>query len=160
MTDHEYMTQAIALAKEAREIGEVPIGALIVIDDQIIASAYNLRESQQNATAHAEILAIREACKAVGSWRLENATLYVTLEPCPMCAGAIIMSRISKVVYGATDPKAGCAGTLMDLLQDSRFNHHCEVSAGLLAEECGQVLSDFFKQIRVVKRQNKALRKQ
>lgn len=143
-----YMKIAIEEAKKASDAGEVPIGAIIVLNGEIIAKGHNLRESKQTATAHAELLAIEEACKKAGSWRLENATLYVTLEPCPMCAGAIIMSRIPKVVFGATDPKAGCAGTFMNLLQDERFNHQCEVEQGVLQEECGQLLTAFFKKIR------------
>lgn len=143
-----YMKHAIEEAKRAGSIGEVPIGAIIVINGEIIARAHNLRETKQSSTAHAELLAIEEACNKVGSWRLENATLYVTLEPCPMCAGAIIMSRIPKIVYGATDPKAGCVGTFMNLLQDERFNHQCQIEQGVLQDECGQLLTDFFKIIR------------
>lgn len=115
-------------------MNEVPIGALIVIDDQVISTGHNLRETEQNATAHAELLAINEACRATGSWRLEDATLYVTLEPCPMCAGAILQSRVKRVVFGAHDPKAGCAGTFMDLLRDERFNHQCDVTSGVLGK--------------------------
>lgn len=143
-----YMWQAIQEAEKARAINEVPIGAVIVLGDEVIATAHNLRETKQNAVAHAELLAIEQACKKLGTWRLEQAELYVTLEPCPMCSGAILLSRIKKVVYGATDPKAGCAGTLMNLLQDDRFNHQCEVMPGVLEELCGRLLSDFFKDIR------------
>ncbi|MDF2558323.1 MAG: cytidine/deoxycytidylate deaminase zinc-binding domain protein [Bacillales bacterium] len=147
-----YMNLAIEEAKKAGSMGEVPIGAIIVLNGEIIAKGHNLRETKQTSTAHAEILAIEEACRKVGSWRLDKATLYVTLEPCPMCAGAIIMSRISRVVFGATDPKAGCAGTFMNLLQDERFNHQCQVEQGVLQEECGQLLTDFFKVIREKKK--------
>lgn len=143
-----YMWQAIQEAEKARAINEVPIGAVIVLGDEVIATAHNLRETKQNAVAHAELLAIEQACKKLGTWRLEEAELYVTLEPCPMCSGAILLSRMKKVVYGATDPKAGCAGTLMNLLQDDRFNHQCEVMPGVLEELCGRLLSDFFKDIR------------
>jgi tRNA(adenine34) deaminase len=142
------MKQAIKQAKKAEAIGEVPIGAVIVNNNEIIASAYNLRESTQRATAHAELLAIEQACEKTGFWRLEGCTLYVTLEPCPMCAGAIVQSRINRVVYGAADPKAGCGGTLMNLLQEDRFNHQAEVESGVMAEECGELLSSFFRQLR------------
>lgn len=146
--EKKYMEFAIEEAKKARSIDEVPIGAIIVLDGKIIAKASNRRETEQNATAHAEIIAIQDACRKLGTWRLENAELYVTLEPCPMCSGAIILSRIKKVVYGASDPKAGCAGTLMNLLADSRFNHQSEVVSGILAEECGELLSQFFRELR------------
>ncbi|MGE7604927.1 tRNA adenosine(34) deaminase TadA [Peribacillus sp. NPDC097675] len=146
--DTYYMNAALGEAEKARMLNEVPIGAVIVINDEIIARGHNLRETEQNATAHAELLAIIEACGKRGSWRLEEATLYVTLEPCPMCAGAILQSRVKRVVFGAHDPKAGCAGTFMDLLQDQRFNHQCEVTSGVLEEECGGVLTAFFKELR------------
>ncbi|MCJ8009983.1 tRNA adenosine(34) deaminase TadA [Lederbergia wuyishanensis] len=153
--DEKFMRAAIKEAEKARACAEVPIGAVIVLDGKIIASAHNLRETEQNATAHAEILAIEEACKKLGTWRLENAELFVTLEPCPMCSGAIILSRIKKVVYGAADPKAGCAGTLMNLLQDNRFNHQSEVVEGVLKEECGMLLSQFFRELREKKKMEK-----
>ncbi|KWW16353.1 adenosine deaminase [Peribacillus simplex] len=151
------MNLALEEAKKAQSLNEVPIGALIVINDQVISTGHNLRETEQNATAHAELLAINEACRAAGSWRLEDATLYVTLEPCPMCAGAILQSRIRRVVFGAHDPKAGCAGTFMDLLQDERFNHQCQVTSGVLAEECGGILTAFFKELR---NRKKAMKKE
>lgn len=151
------MNLALEEAKKAQSLNEVPIGALIVINDQVISTGHNLRETEQNATAHAELLAINEACRAAGSWRLEDATLYVTLEPCPMCAGAILQSRIRRVVFGAHDPKAGCAGTFMDLLQDERFNHQCQVTSGVLAEECGGILTAFFKELR---NRKKAIKKE
>ncbi len=154
MNDEYYMRLAIEEAKKAEEIGEVPIGAIIVKDGQIIARAHNLRETQQRAIAHAEVLAIDEACKAIGSWRLEETTLYVTLEPCAMCAGAIVLSRVKKVVFGASDPKGGCAGTLMNLLQEKRFNHQVEIISGVLQEECSQILSGFFRQLRMKKKQS------
>ncbi len=146
--DEFFMREAIKEAKKAAEIDEVPIGAVIVADGEIIARAHNLRETEQMPTAHAEILAIEEACRKIGSWRLEGATLYVTLEPCPMCAGAVIMSRVERVVYGAPDPKGGCAGTFMNLLEDERFNHQSEVVSGVLKEECGRLLTEFFQKLR------------
>ena len=146
--DEYYMREAIKEAEKAKAIDEVPIGAVIVLNGEIIARAHNLRETKQSAVAHAELLAIDQACNKVGSWRLEEATLYVTLEPCPMCSGAIILSRIKRVVYGASDPKGGCAGTFMNLLQDERFNHQSEVTSGIMADTCGEMLSAFFKSIR------------
>ncbi|MBL4952234.1 tRNA adenosine(34) deaminase TadA [Neobacillus sp. OS1-32] len=155
--DEFFMKQALEEAKKAQSIDEVPIGAVLVHQGQIISRAHNLRESEQNALAHAELLAIDQACRAQGSWRLEDTTLYVTLEPCPMCSGAIILSRVKRVVYGAADPKGGCAGTLLNLLQDSRFNHQCEVTKGVLEGECSEMLSNFFKKIRARKKQEKKL---
>ncbi|WP_110926054.1 tRNA adenosine(34) deaminase TadA [Bacillus massiliglaciei] len=152
MKDQFYMQLALKEAEKAGEMGEVPIGAVIVLDGEVIASAHNLRETEQNATAHAELLAIDAACRKVGSWRLEEAVLYVTLEPCPMCAGAILQSRVKRVVFGAHDPKGGCAGTFMNLLQDSRFNHQCEVASGVMEEECGMILTVFFRQLREKKK--------
>ncbi|TYS40136.1 tRNA adenosine(34) deaminase TadA [Bacillus infantis] len=158
--DDYYMKEAIEEAKKAGELGEVPIGAVVVLGGKIISRAHNLRESNQNAVAHAELLAIEEACGSLGTWRLEDAVLYVTLEPCAMCSGAIILSRIKRVVYGAADPKGGCAGTFMNLLQDERFNHQSEVSAGVLEEECGSLLTDFFRALRERKKEEKRRRKQ
>ncbi|WP_336990707.1 tRNA adenosine(34) deaminase TadA [Bacillus infantis] len=158
--DDDYMKEAIEEAKKAGELGEVPIGAVVVLDGKIISRAHNLRESNQNAVAHAELLAIEEACGMLGTWRLEDAVLYVTLEPCAMCSGAIILSRIKRVVYGASDPKGGCAGTFMNLLQDERFNHQSEISAGVLEEECGSLLTDFFRALRERKKEEKRRRKQ
>ena len=153
--DEYYMREALKEAEKARERNEVPIGAVIVVDGEIVSRAHNLRESEQNAIAHAELLAIERACEAIGTWRLEEAVLYVTLEPCPMCSGAILLSRVKRVVYGAPDPKAGCAGTLMNLLADSRFNHQSEVVSGVLQQECGGMLSDFFKDLRQRKKAEK-----
>lgn len=158
--DHFYMQQALIEAQKAAELGEVPIGAIIVYQDEIIARAHNLRETSQNALTHAESMAIQEACKKIGSWRLEDTTLYVTLEPCPMCAGAILQSRVPRVVYGARDVKAGCVDSLYRLLNDERFNHECDVTEGVLAEECGQILTDFFRALRERKRAEKLARKQ
>ncbi|MFP7300565.1 tRNA adenosine(34) deaminase TadA [Neobacillus niacini] len=156
-TDEYYMKEAIKEAKKAEGLLEVPIGAIIVMDGKIISRAHNLRETRQSAVAHAELLAIEQACKETGSWRLENAHLYVTLEPCAMCSGAIILSRVKRVVYGASDPKGGCAGTFMNLLQDERFNHQSEVTSGVLQAECGQLLTDFFRRLR---EQRKIVKKQ
>lgn len=153
--DLYYMLEAIKEAKKAEEKNEVPIGAVIVHDGEILARAHNLRETNQNALAHAELLAIDKACHELGTWRLENASLYVTLEPCPMCAGAVILSRISRVVYGAKDPKGGCCGTFMNLPEDDRFNHRSEVVSGVLEEECGELLTNFFRGVRERKRLEK-----
>ncbi|WP_455661206.1 tRNA adenosine(34) deaminase TadA [Pradoshia sp.] len=155
--DQQFMQSAIEQARLALEKKEVPIGAVIVKDGEIIAAAHNLRETNQNATAHAEVLAINEACEKLGTWRLEGTTLYVTLEPCPMCAGALIMSRVDRVVYGARDPKGGCAGTFMNLLEDERFNHQCEVVSGICEEACGAMLTSFFKDLRERKKRAKRL---
>lgn len=153
--DQTYMLEALIEAEKAAVIGEVPIGAVIVYQDEIIARAHNLRETTQNATTHAELLAIQQACAKVGSWRLEDMTLYVTLEPCPMCAGAILQSRIPRVVYGARDLKAGCVDSLYRLLNDARFNHECEVTEGILADECGGILTRFFRNLREQKKNRK-----
>jgi len=155
--EHEiYMKEAIKEARLAEEKGEVPIGCVIVKEGNIIARAHNLRETEQISTAHAEVLAIEAANQVVGFWRLDDCTLYVTLEPCPMCAGAIIMSRIPKVVYGAKDPKGGCCGTIYNLLKEPRFNHESELIAGVLEEECGQLLTQFFRNLRA-KKKNKTV---
>ena len=158
--DHHYMQEALEEAKKAAALGEVPIGAVIVYKDEIIARAHNLRETTQNALTHAESMAIQEACSKIGSWRLEETTLYVTLAPCPMCAGAILQSRVPRVVYGARDIKAGCVDSLYRLLNDPRFNHECTVTEGVMAEECGQILTDFFKALRDRKKAEKLARKQ
>ncbi|CAM4281022.1 tRNA adenosine(34) deaminase TadA [Bacillus paramycoides] len=157
--DIYFMQIAIEEAKKAEAIQEVPIGAVIVLDGEVISVAHNLREIEQRSIAHAELLAIDEACKKLGTWRLEDATLYVTLEPCPMCAGGIVLSRVKRVVYGASDPKGGCAGTLMNLLTDERFNHQCEVVAGVLEEECGTLLTTFFRELRKKRKETKKLEK-
>lgn len=157
--DRYFMQIAIEEAKKAGAIGEVPIGAVIVLDGEVIAKAHNLREAEQTAIAHAELLAIDIACKETGSWRLDNAVLYVTLEPCAMCSGAIILSRVKKVVYGASDPKGGCAGTFMNLLQDDRFNHQSEVVSGVLKEETGELLTNFFRELRTKKKAEKKKKK-
>lgn len=156
MNHADFMKEALMEAKKAEAIGEVPIGAVIVKDGEIIARGHNLRETHQDPTAHAELIAIQHAAKQLGTWRLIDCTLYVTLEPCPMCAGSIILSRISTVVYGTQDPKAGCAGTLMNLLQDSRFNHQTELITGILQEECSTILSNFFRTLRQKKKEYKS----
>lgn len=142
------MRLAIEEAKKAQTVGEVPIGAVIVKDGEIIASGYNRRETSKDPTNHAEIVAIRRASQVLGGWRLIGCTLVVTLEPCPMCAGAIVQSRIERVVYGTDDPKAGCAGTLMNLLNEPRFNHQVDVVSGVLSSECSALLSHFFRELR------------
>lgn len=146
--NERYMRYAIQEAQRALDAGEVPVGCVIVHEGQLIGKAHNQRETLQDPTAHAEILAITQAAAHLKSWRLENTKLYVTLEPCPMCAGAIILSRVAEVYFGAFDPKAGVCGTLMNLLEDSRFNHQPELHSGLLAEECGALLTNFFRAIR------------
>lgn len=149
MSKHEvYMREALKEAEKAYQKNEVPIGAVIVHEDKIIARAHNLRETTQNPTTHAEMLVIKAASEKLKSFRLENCTLYVTLEPCVMCSGAIVMSRIPQVVYGATDPKGGTVGSLMNLLEEPRFNHRATVKSGVLGEECGCLLRSFFRAIR------------
>ena len=143
--DEYFMRLALREAQRAREHGDVPIGALVVRDDgEVIAAAHNERERRQDPTAHAEILALREAAQALGSWRVLETTLYVTLEPCAMCAGAIVLARVPRVIYGASDPKAGAAGSVLDVLAEPRLNHRPEVRGGVLREECGELLSAFF----------------
>ncbi|MFC4024154.1 tRNA adenosine(34) deaminase TadA [Oceanobacillus longus] len=148
MNDEIFMRAAIEEAKRAWILDEVPIGAVIVHEDEIVAKGFNLRESLQTTLSHAELIAIQEANTKTGSWRLEDCTLYVTLEPCPMCAGAIVQSRMKRVVYGAPDPKAGCAGTLMNLLDEPRFNHQVEVTKDILKDECASLLKEFFRELR------------
>lgn len=143
-----WMQEAIAEARKAEALGEVPIGAVIVRNGEIIGRGHNLRETTMDPTAHAEMVAIREASEYLNAWRLLDCSLYVTLEPCPMCAGAIVQSRVPLVVYGTTDPKAGCAGTLMNLLQEERFNHRVEIINQVLQEECSSMLTNFFRQLR------------
>jgi tRNA(adenine34) deaminase len=150
--DLRLMAVALAEAHQAAAEDEVPIGAIVVRGGQILGAAHNQREQLRDPTAHAEMIAITQAAGALNSWRLEDCTLYVTLEPCPMCAGAIVQSRIKRVVYGADDPKAGAVRSLYQLLQDSRLNHRCEVEAGIMGAECGQVLSEFFQQKRLAKK--------
>jgi len=151
--DHErYMAMALAQAQQALAADEVPVGAVIVRDGTVLAAAHNGREQLRDPTAHAEMIAITQAAAALASWRLTRCTLYVTLEPCPMCAGAILQARLSRVVYGAEDPKAGAVKSLFELLNDTRLNHRAEVEAGILAEQCGQLLTDFFTQKRLLRK--------
>lgn len=147
MNDEYFMNQAIALAKEAAEEGEVPVGAVVVLDGKIVGAGRNRREISKNALAHAEIEAINEACRALGGWRLWQCDMYVTLEPCPMCTGAIINSRMNRLVYGASDYKAGSCGSVIDLFS-LPYNHKPEVAKGVMQEECAALLTDFFKKLR------------
>jgi tRNA(adenine34) deaminase len=147
-----FMLAALEEAKKAEMIGEVPIGAVVVRDERIIARGYNLKETRQDPLAHAEMIVIQQAADRLGSWRLHDCILYVTLEPCPMCAGAILQARIQQVVYGTADPKAGCAGSLMNLLQDPRFNHQTEIVTSVCQQECSQILRQFFHTLRQQKK--------
>lgn len=147
-TDEKYMKEAIRQARKAEALGEVPIGCVIEYEGKIIGRGYNRRMVDKTVLAHAEIIAIRKACKKMGDWRLEGCTMYVTLEPCPMCAGAIVQARIPTVVIGSMNPKAGCAGSVMDLLHEDGFNHQVETRTQVLGEECSRMLSDFFRQLR------------
>jgi tRNA(adenine34) deaminase len=142
--DEYFMRLALREAEQALEHDDVPIGAVVVRESEVIGAGHNEREVRQDPTAHAEIVALREAARALGSWRVLDAVLYVTLEPCAMCAGAIVLARVPRVVYGASDPKAGAAGSVLDVLAEPRLNHRPEVAAGLLGEECGALLSQFF----------------
>ena len=146
--DFFWMGQALKLAQQAGEKGEVPVGALLVRGDVLIAEAFNLREAHGSPIAHAEMLVLQTASEEIGNWRFVDTTLYVTLEPCPMCAGAIVLARIPRVVYATTDPKSGAAGTLYNILQDERLNHRVEVVSGILAEESSALLKSFFRQRR------------
>ncbi len=143
------MQLALEQARIAASLGETPIGAVVVWEGEVVSAAYNRRELDRIATAHAELLAIEAACRKLGGWRLHKATLYVTLEPCPMCAGAIINARVKRVVYGASDRKAGCCGSVLDLFREP-FNHHPEVTGGVLAEESAALLTSFFKRLRKI----------
>lgn len=146
--DEKYMKAAIRQAKKAAEAGDVPIGCVIVANDQIIARGYNKRNAKKTTLAHAELLAIEKASKKLGDWRLEECTMYITLEPCQMCAGAIVQARIPKVVVGAMNKKAGCAGSVLNLFQIPAFNHQVEFEKGVLEEECSKMLSEFFSDLR------------
>ncbi|MBX3423841.1 MAG: tRNA adenosine(34) deaminase TadA [Pirellulaceae bacterium] len=143
--DRHFMRSAYALAEQALEADEVPVGSVIVHNRRIIGSGWNQRQTLQDPTAHAEMIAITQAAASLTSWRLQDCTLYVTLEPCPMCAGAILQSRIPRVVYGAPDPKAGAVASLFRLLDDPRMNHRCQLTGGMMAEQCGAILSQFFQ---------------
>jgi tRNA(adenine34) deaminase len=145
MKSHEdYMEIALRLAQEAGENGEIPVGAIIVLNGEIIAEARNEKEIRGDATAHAEILALQRAAETMGHWRLSDATMYVTLEPCAMCAGAMVQARLGRLVFGAYDPKAGAAGSVVDLVDHPAFNHQVIVKSGVMADKCGQILKDFF----------------
>lgn len=150
--DEKYMKEAIKQAKKAAAAGDVPIGCVIVKDDRIIARGYNKRNAKKTTLAHAELLAIEKASKKLGDWRLEECTMYITLEPCQMCAGAIVQARIPRVVVGAMNKKAGCAGSVLDLFQVEAFNHQVELEKGILEEECSSMLSVFFKELRIKKK--------
>lgn len=154
--DERYMKKAIAQAKKAYALDEVPIGCVIVYEDKIIARGYNRRNTDKNTLAHAEISAIKKASKKLGDWRLEGCTLYVTLEPCQMCAGAIVQARVSRTVIGSMNPKAGCGGSILNLLEMQEFNHQVDVTRGVLEAECSEMLTTFFKELRVKKAKIKA----
>lgn len=146
--DEHYMGLALAEARAAYAIGEVPIGAVLVLNGEAIAAAHNMRETWQDATAHAEIIVIREACRKLGRWRLTGATLYVTIEPCPMCAGALVMSRIDRLVYGSADYKAGAVESIFNVVRNDALNHRAEVLAGVREEECAALMKAFFRERR------------
>ena len=154
-TDERYMKEAIKQAKKAYAIGEVPIGCVIVHEDKIIARGYNRRTIDKNTLAHAELIAIKRASKKMDDWRLEECTMYVTLEPCQMCSGAIVQSRMTRVVVGCMNPKAGCAGSIFNLLQVPEFNHQVELTTGVLEEECSQMMKSFFKELREKRKEEK-----
>ena len=153
--DERFMKEAIRQAKKAEAIGDVPIGCVIVCDGKIIARGYNKRNKNKTVLAHAELLAMSKACKKTGDWRLEDCTMYITLEPCQMCAGAIVQARIPRVVIGSMNPKAGCGGSILNLLQMKEFNHQVEVTRGVLEEECSGMLSDFFRVLRQKRKERK-----
>ena len=150
--DEKYMKEAIKQAKKAAKIGDVPIGCVLVKDGEIIARGYNRRNADKTVLSHAEVTSIKRACKKEGDWRLEDCTLYVTLEPCPMCAGAIVQARIPRVVIGSMNSKAGCAGSVLNLLKEPGFNHQAQVVTGILEEECSEMMSGFFTELRKKKR--------
>lgn len=152
--NEKYMREAIKQAKKAYAIGEVPIGCVIVYEGKIIGRGYNRRTIDKNPIAHAELIAIKKASKKMGDWRLEDCTLYVTLEPCQMCSGAIVQARMKKVVVGCMNPKAGCAGSILNLLQVEQFNHQVELEIGVLQEECSLMMKNFFKELRKAKQKH------
>ena len=147
-TDEEFMALALAEAGKAAECGETPIGAVLVVDGEVIAAAHNMRETWQDPTAHAEVMVLREAAAKLGRWRVHDATLYVTLEPCLMCAGAMVLARVGRLVYGCRDPKAGALGSVYDVVRDGRLNHVYRITPGVLEAECRSVLSGFFEKLR------------
>ena len=148
MTDEYYMRQAMLQARKARRLSEVPIGCVIVYEDKIIARGYNRRVTDHSTLAHAEIAAIKKACKVLGDWRLEGCTMYVTLEPCPMCAGAIVQARIPRLVIGCMNPKAGCCGSVLDMTNEKGFNHQVDVTTGVMGDECSEMMKSFFRELR------------
>lgn len=159
-TNEQYMKEALKQAKKAYRLGEVPIGCVIVYQDKIIGRGYNKRNTKKTTLAHAELVAIEKASKAMGDWRLEDCTMYVTLEPCQMCAGAIVQARIKKVVIGTKNPKAGCAGSILNLLQMEEFNHQVELENGVMEKECTDILQQFFKELRVRNKEEKMAAKE
>ena len=160
LTDQEkYMKEALRQAKKAYALGEVPIGCVIVHEGKIIGRGYNRRTTDKNPLAHAELAAIKKASKKMGDWRLEDCILYVTLEPCQMCSGAIVQARVKRVVIGCMNPKAGCAGSILNLLQVERFNHQVEITSGVLEAECSQMMKGFFKELREKQKKKKDIQK-
>ena len=157
--EEKYMKEALKQAKKAYALGEVPIGCVIVHEGKIIGRGYNRRNTDKNTLAHAEITAINKASKVIGDWRLEECTLYVTLEPCQMCAGAIVQARIPEVVMGCMNPKAGCAGSILNILEMPQFNHQVKVTRGILEADCSQMLKTFFEELRIRNKQEKEVRK-
>ena len=151
----KWMNEAVKEARKAEAIGEVPIGAVIVKEGNIIGRGHNQRETTQNATTHAEMLAIQDANETLGNWRLEDCHLFVTLEPCVMCSGAIVLARLKSIYYGPSDPKGGAVRTLMTVLEDDRLNHQCEVHSGVMEETCRSLLTDFFRELRIKKKKNR-----
>lgn len=151
----KYMKMALRLARKALDLGEVPIGCVIVYEGKVIGRGYNRRNTDKNTLSHAEITAINKASKKMGDWRLEGCTLYVTLEPCQMCAGAIVQARMGRVVIGSMNPKAGCAGSILNLLELDQFNHQVQVERGVLQEECGGLLTEFFRKLRKIKEEER-----
>ncbi len=158
--DEKYMKEAIRQAKKAEDIGDVPIGCVIVSNGKIIARGYNKRNKNKTVLAHAELLAMSKACRKIGDWRLENCTMYITLEPCQMCAGAIVQARVSRVVIGSMNPKAGCGGSVLNLLEMQEFNHQVDVTRGVLEEECSEMLSAFFRKLRQKKKEKTVQKKE
>lgn len=151
--DEKYMKLALKEAKKARDINEVPIGCVIVRDDKVIGKGYNKRNTDKNVLSHAELIAIKQACKKTGDWRLEDCTMYITLEPCQMCAGAMVQARLQRAVIGSMNPKAGCGGSVLNILQMAEFNHQVDVERGVLEEECSSILTEFFSGLREQKKQ-------
>lgn len=154
--DEKFMKEAVRQAKKAWKIGEVPIGCVIVYEGKIIGRGYNRRTTDKNPLAHAEIMAIKKASKKMNDWRLEDCTLYVTLEPCQMCSGAVVQARMKRVVVGCMNPKAGCAGSILNMLQVEQFNHQVELTTGVLEEECSVMMKEFFKELRMKKKTEKS----